>query len=129
MVNAIVKAIQKVTQWITKALTKVFGRTIGGAIAGLINSVINILTFPVHVAYYSLNGDWKGLFKYMGQIALQVALIALNFIPGVGQALYAGLQFLFQAFFAVVKFLLAPLLQLAGALFSGIGSFIGSLKT
>ncbi|MBI3306632.1 MAG: hypothetical protein HYZ84_02340, partial [Candidatus Omnitrophica bacterium] len=134
VVDAIVKIIQKVMAAITKAFVAVFGKTIGGALAGIVNSIINILTFPVHVAYYASHGDWKGLMKYMGQTLLQVAMIAVQFIPGVGQALGALFQMLgnfIQAIGAtLVNFATQTLGQgLLGTLVNAVGSVISNIGT
>ncbi|MBI4397576.1 MAG: discoidin domain-containing protein, partial [Candidatus Omnitrophica bacterium] len=126
VIRAVMKAIQKVTQWITKALSVVFGRTVGRALAGIVNGFISLVTAPVHIAFYVVHGDWKGLLKYMGQLAIQVAVTALMMIPGVGQALGAVLNFVLQPLLAIGKFILGGLLQFAGATFSGLGQVFGS---
>jgi len=87
----------------------ILGKTIGGALAGIVNGLINLATAPIHIAYYASHGDWKGLGKYMGSLAIQAAMIAVQFIPFVGQAL----GFLFQMLGNFIQFLGANLIRFA----------------
>ena len=125
VINTVVKVLRKAAQALQKFLNTGFGKVVGFILGGPL--VLAALNFAINSFSYLGQGDIKGLFKYWGQNALQIAMIAIMFIPGVGQALYAGLQFLFQAFFAAVQFVVGATLQFLGsALSAGLGSVLGS---
>jgi len=126
----VVKVLQKVQRVLQKFMQTGFGKVVGPIFG--VPLYLAALNIAINSFIYLGQGDIKGLFKYWGQNALQIALIAasfaLMFIPGVGQALAAGLKFLFQGLFAAVQFALGAAVQFIGSALSGLGSFLGNLS-
>ncbi|OGX11556.1 MAG: hypothetical protein A2351_08240 [Omnitrophica bacterium RIFOXYB12_FULL_50_7] len=127
--QAVANVLKKVIQVVTKALTVVFGKTIGNAIASI---VLSPVSFFANTCDYIGQGDFKGLFKYWGQIALQIVIqvVVAIIAPYLLGALMWVLGAMFQVLGAIVsaagQLLGNAIGGLVGAFGSGVGSVISS---
>ena len=106
------KAIGKFFSKVWDGVKKIVSKVVDGvkSFFSKYGEMILNTVFPVYgIVKAAIQGDWKSAL-------LQVGMLALNFIPGVGQALQA----VGNAILAPIKALAAPIINAVGAVVSGV---------